>query len=331
MSVDESGGIFTDTESTTLDGGAGNDSLTGGSGVERFLGGPGDDFVRGGRGNDIAMLGDDNDTFVWNPGEGSDIVEGENGTDAMLFNGANVNEKIDLSANGSRVRFTRDVANITMDLNGVEVVDFNALGGSDTVTVNDLTGTDVTDVNTDLAAVPGSGTGDAAADNVIVNGTAVDDKLAVSGANGEADVTGGPAAVHVFGGEPALDTLTRERSEPGTTRSPPTRRPAHAIHVIADGGTDNDTVIDQRHPPRRHDRHRARRFARGRLQPRRRRLLGECGEPAHQRAGRKGRHHRKQRPGDAHAADHRRRRAAPTPSPVATAPTSSSAARVRTW
>ena len=33
----------------------------------------------------------------------------------LLFNGSNVNENIDLSANGSRVRFTRDVGNVTMD------------------------------------------------------------------------------------------------------------------------------------------------------------------------------------------------------------------------
>ena len=59
----------------------------------------------------------------------------------MQFNGANVNEKIDLSANGSRLRFFRDVANITMDTNGVEQVNFAALGGADLVTVNDLTGT----------------------------------------------------------------------------------------------------------------------------------------------------------------------------------------------
>jgi len=53
------------------------------------------------------------------------------GQDALLFNGANVSERIDISANGGRVRFTRDVANITMDLNGVEAVDFNAKGGAD--------------------------------------------------------------------------------------------------------------------------------------------------------------------------------------------------------
>src|SRR5262249_5653553 len=104
-------------------------------------------------------------TFVWNPGDGSDTVEGQDGHDSMLFNGANVGERIDISANGERVRFSRDVANITMDLNDVERVDFNALGGADTITVNDLSGTDVTEVNLNLQA--GAGGGDGQADTVI--------------------------------------------------------------------------------------------------------------------------------------------------------------------
>ena len=42
------------------------------------------------------------------------------GNDTMLFNGSNIAEKIDLSANGNRLRLTRDVGGITMDLDGVE-------------------------------------------------------------------------------------------------------------------------------------------------------------------------------------------------------------------
>ena len=72
----------------------------------------------------------------------------------MLFNGANVAENVDLSANGSRLRFTRDVADITMDTDGVESVVFNALGGADSVNVNDLSGTDVTSVKADLGRLP---------------------------------------------------------------------------------------------------------------------------------------------------------------------------------
>ncbi len=56
----------------------------------------------------------------------------------MIFNGANIAEKIDLSANGHRLRLFRDVGSITMDTDGVETVDVNALGGADTLTVNDL-------------------------------------------------------------------------------------------------------------------------------------------------------------------------------------------------
>ena len=117
-----------------------------------LIGGDGNDIVTGGRGNDVALLGAGDDTFVWNPGDGSDTVEGQAGNDTLLFNGANINENIDISANGGRVRFIRDVANITMDLNGVEHIQFNALGGADNITVNDLTGTDVKQVAIDLAA-----------------------------------------------------------------------------------------------------------------------------------------------------------------------------------
>ena len=52
----------------------------------------------------------------------------------MLFNGSNAGENIDLSANGNRLRLFRDVGNITMDTDGVEQVDVNALGGADTIT-----------------------------------------------------------------------------------------------------------------------------------------------------------------------------------------------------
>ena len=60
-------------------------------------------------------------------------------------------ERIDISANAGHVRFTRDIANITMDLNGIETILFHALGGADTITIGDLTGTNTTVVGVDLA------------------------------------------------------------------------------------------------------------------------------------------------------------------------------------
>src|SRR5437762_13881553 len=105
-------------------------------------------------------MGAGDDTFIWNPGDGSDIVEGQAGFDTLQFNGANIAEKIDLSANGGRLRLTRDVANITMDTDGVETVNITARGGADLITVNNLSNTDVTQVNIDLSGTPGTGIGD---------------------------------------------------------------------------------------------------------------------------------------------------------------------------
>ena len=114
-------------EITTIDGGSGHDTLTGGPGNQTLIGGSGNDTASGGDGDDTGRLGTGNDRFAWNPGDDNDIVEGEAGTDALDFNGANASETIDVSANGSRVRLLRDIANINLDLGGVERVEVDSL------------------------------------------------------------------------------------------------------------------------------------------------------------------------------------------------------------
>ena len=94
--------------------------MNGGLGDDILIGSEGDDLVNGGDGNDTALMGAGDDTFVWNPGDDNDTLEGQAGFDTMLFNGANIAENIDISANGGRVRFFRDIANVSMDLNDVE-------------------------------------------------------------------------------------------------------------------------------------------------------------------------------------------------------------------
>ena len=131
----------------TPDGGAGNDSLLGSNGVDLRLGDDGNDFVDGQQGNDVGFLGAGDDVFQWDPGDGSDVVGGQAGTDRMLFNGSGAAEIFEASANGGRVRFTRNVGAIVMDLNDIEAVDVNALGGTDTTIVNDPSGTDVVELN----------------------------------------------------------------------------------------------------------------------------------------------------------------------------------------
>ena len=227
--------------SLTLDGGAGNDTITGGDGNDLLIGGDGNDLVNGGRGNDTALLGSGDDTFVWNPGDGSDTVEGQDGTDTLVFNGANVNEKIDISANGHRARFTRDVANITMDLNGVEHIQFTARGGADTVTVNNLAGTDVNQVAIDLAGTPGSGVGDGAADTVIVNGTNGKDTVQVTGSGSSVSVAGLSAVVTIAGAEGANDSLVINTFG-GDDVITAAGLPAATVQLTIDAGAGNDTI-----------------------------------------------------------------------------------------
>ena len=82
----------------TLDGDTGDDQITGGDGNDTLIGGEGNDIINGGRGSDVAQLGTGDDTFIWNPGDGSDVVDGGDGFDALQFNGANINEKINIAA-----------------------------------------------------------------------------------------------------------------------------------------------------------------------------------------------------------------------------------------
>ena len=177
-------------------------TMNGGLGADVFLGSEGNDLVNGGDGNDLALMGAGDDAFVWNPGDDNDTLEGQAGFDAMVFNGANVAENVTISANGGRVIFFRDVASVTMDLNDMESVDFNALGGADTIVVNDLAGTDVAEINLNLAAAGGAG--DGAADTVIINAANADDVILVVGDSGAVSVLGLPTQILYFLGSFAL-------------------------------------------------------------------------------------------------------------------------------
>jgi Ca2+-binding RTX toxin-like protein len=224
----------------TVDGGTGNDSITGGDGADFLIGGDGNDLITGGRGNDTAVMGAGDDTFVWNPGDGSDTVEGQAGTDRMVFNGANIAEQINVTGNGGRVRFTRDVAAITMDLNAIEAIDFNALGGVDKITVGDLSDTDMTTVNLNLAATGGAG--DGAADTVIVNGTNGNDVVNVFGAGSSVSVVGLPTLVNITGAEGANDALVINTLG-GNDGVSANTLPAGVIKLTIDGGAGNDNLL----------------------------------------------------------------------------------------
>jgi Ca2+-binding RTX toxin-like protein len=224
----------------TVDGGAGNDTLLGSNGNDFLLGGDGNDFVDGNMGSDTALLGAGNDTFQWDPGDASDVVEGQDGSDVLVFNGNNANEKMEAAANGTRVRFTRDLGNVVMDLNSVESIDAEMLGGADTLRVDDLSGSGVVRVDADLAATGGADDGQP--DNVIVEGTNGDDVASIAGGGTNLSVSGLSALVSVSGGSAVSDRLTVSTLA-GDDVIDASGVAAGAMLLTLDGGDGDDVIL----------------------------------------------------------------------------------------
>jgi Ca2+-binding RTX toxin-like protein len=131
-------------------------------------------------------------------------VEGGTDRDELRFNGSAAAEIFAASANGSRLLFTRNLGIIVMDVDDVETLTVQALGGADTVTVNDLSATDVESVDVDLGV---GGVGDAAVDSVTVNATNNANVVRISGASGGVSVLSPYVIVGIVDAEPANDSL----------------------------------------------------------------------------------------------------------------------------
>ena len=75
---------------------------------ETLIGGDGNDTIDGNNGNDAAFLGAGDDTFVWDPGDGSDTSKARTGTTRWSSTAPTPTSSVALSANGNRLRFFRD-------------------------------------------------------------------------------------------------------------------------------------------------------------------------------------------------------------------------------
>ena len=259
--IDEINGAFTDTETTTISGGDGNDTITGGIGAEIILGGPGNDTINSRGGNDVLFGGDGDDRFIWNPGDGSDIVEGQAGTDTLEFHGSVIAEIFTLSPNGVRAILARNVGNIVMDVAGTEILELTMLGGDDnfnaspgltTLTTLDIDAGDGLDTVVGGAGndrIVGGTAADLSADNLQggggddqIDGGGGDDTL--NGADGNDTILGGAgvdtlaggAGDDVLTGGPSNDTITG-----GSGNDRMTWVPGDASDVI-DGQTGTDTL-----------------------------------------------------------------------------------------
>ena len=191
--------------------------MRGGDGADTLLGGAGNDLVDGNIGADTAHGGPGNDHLQWDPGDGSDVVEGDGGTDTLDFNGSNAGEQITLLANGPRVTVFRNIANITLDVDGVEAAAIRALGAADDVTVGDLTGTDLRNVAVNLAGF--DGIGDGAVDHVVAQGTDGPDRVTLGSDGATAVISGLKPVVRVTGAE-TQDSATAALLDGDDTISP---------------------------------------------------------------------------------------------------------------
>jgi Ca2+-binding RTX toxin-like protein len=212
--------------------------FTGGNGADTVFSGSGDDFIDTNQGNDIVLMGAGNDVFQWDPGDGSDTVDGQAGFDTLRFNGSNIGEQIDILADGTHAELTRNVAAIDMHLNSMERIELRALGGADNIHVHDMTGSGVKEVAIDLSAFTGDG--DLALDKVTVDGTAGNDHMTIASNNGVVTMTGLPAQVTVSHGE--LDDEITVNGGDGNDTIDASGVQSGNPHMTLDGGAGNDTI-----------------------------------------------------------------------------------------
>lgn len=236
-------GSFPSLASRTVDAGAGADTVLGSGGADVLIGGPDADTIDGNPGADIVFLGEGDDSFLWQPGDGSDTLEGQGGNDRLLFDGSAVSESITVSANGGRLVFFRDVGAITMDLDDVEIVQYSALGGSDTVSVNSLTGTDAAQLHLRLASTLGGTAGDGVADLVRILGGSGTDSLTADAVGGTITVTSGLTAVTIATLEPGLDNLTLDGGDGNDSVVVGAALAGQVATLTVEGGIGSDTLV----------------------------------------------------------------------------------------
>ena len=120
-----------------LFGQSGNDTLLGKAGKDQLFGGDGNDTLIGGAGDDQVFGQAGNDRMIWNPGDGSDLLEGGDGNDTAEVNGGGAAETFTVAANGTRVRFDRTSTNpapFFLDIGTTENLVLHAGGGNDVIT-----------------------------------------------------------------------------------------------------------------------------------------------------------------------------------------------------
>jgi Ca2+-binding RTX toxin-like protein len=150
-------------------------------------------------------------------------------------------EVYDVSRNGTRVRFARDLGNIVMDLGAFERIDTTTLAGVDRFTAGDLSGTGLTALNVALG-------NDGAPNDVAVAGSENGDRARVTGSTGSATVTGlSGLTLAVTGAEVPGDRLSIALLA-GDDALDASGLEADAIALRVDGNDGDDNLVGGKGP-----------------------------------------------------------------------------------
>jgi Ca2+-binding RTX toxin-like protein len=220
---------------------SGDDRIFGLAGNDTICGLAGNDQITGGQGQDQLFGQSGNDAFFWSPGDGNDRVEGSFHVDTLNVSASNASETVDLSANGNRLRLSRNIGNVVMDVAGVERVQLDARGGSDLIVLNQLAATTVQQVTLGLEGAPNTNTPDGQADSIIVFGSAGDDQIAISGSGDRFHIAGAGPKIEIRNAEGALDSLSIYGID-GNDRLTAQNLAAGLVSLILEGGPDDDTI-----------------------------------------------------------------------------------------
>jgi hypothetical protein len=128
----------------------------------------------------------------------------------MFVFGSDADETFDFAPNGHRLRVTRDVDDVSLDINSIEAFDVIVGSGADTTRIGDLRAAGVQDIHTSLAPTIITAGGDKSADRVEIVGTNGADAVTVTGktvVSGSATVTGLPVKLLITHSDGLLDTL----------------------------------------------------------------------------------------------------------------------------
>ncbi|MCC6234962.1 MAG: calcium-binding protein, partial [Verrucomicrobiales bacterium] len=171
-----------------------------------------------------------------------DVFEAAGGLDTLIVHGSDAPESFGVSGSGGRVRVVRNLQNVTLDSSEVEAIRLEVAAGADSIVVEDVTGTALTDLRMDLAAGPGSGSGDGETDRVELRGSSDRDEWSVAGDARELSVTGGHTRISVVGHEGDRDLLI-VKGEGGNDLLSAAHLAAGCVSLTLDGGPGNDQLL----------------------------------------------------------------------------------------